>query len=90
MAVVFSVWCCPFLSFPNRLEAMAQRRLQKMRKAVSRSGYAFFLPPSPCVLFASMSQSDRTELSRLRHVVWLVSTSQSDRSELNRIKFGVC
>ena len=63
--------------------AMTRRRLQKMRKTVARSGYASFLPPLPCVLSASMAQSDRTELSRLRHVFWLVSTSQSDQPELS-------
>ena len=90
MAVVFSLLCCPFLSFLYRLGAMTRRRLQKMRKAVSRSGYASFLPLVPCVLSASMSQSDRTELSRLRHMVWFVSASQSDQFELSRVEFGMC
>ena len=89
MAVVFSVLCYAFLLFPYRLGAMTRRRL-KMRKAISRSSYASFLPPLSYVLSALMSQSDRTELSHLRHVVWLVSTSQSDQPALSRVEFGVC
>ena len=36
-----------------------------------------------CVLSASMFQSDRTELSCLRHLVRLVLTPQSDQPELS-------